>query len=191
MGCSGNPGQEPPRRGHFSWVLTSWWEPCWRSHSLVHSSHTPSSPVVLRPRAGCWSHRGDLVYRHHCPQDRHAEREGRRGARAPGLREGRVQGGVREALTRERATWGQFVSWRVSVQCGFRGAGGGAVSAGTLTLDADQLHLVQTYPPSLGLRFPFSVKGRLISVLPASNGSGGAFLSTNGIKNRSSSHCSS
>ena len=107
-----------------------------------------------------------------------------------------MQGRVWEALTREWAAWGQFVSWRVSVQCGFQGAGGGAVTltldaAGTLTLDADQLHLVQTYPPSLGLRFPFSIKGRLISVLLASNGSRGAFLSTNGIKNRSSSHCSS
>ena len=100
-------------------------------------------------------------------------------------------GGVWEAIPRERAAWGWSEFWRVSVQCGSQGAGGGAVSAGTLTLDADQLHLVQTHPPSPGLSFTFSIKGRLTAVLPASNGRGGALLSANGIKIRCSSHCSS
>lgn len=65
-----------------------------------------------------------------------------------------------------------------------------SVGPGEPDLDADQLHLVQTHPPSLGLSFPFSIKGRLTTVLPTSNGRGGALLSTSGIKIRSSSHCS-
>ena len=77
--------------------------------------------------------------------------------------------GAWEAVPREWAAWGWSDSWRVSVQCG----SGGAVSAGTLTLDADQLHLVQMHPPSPGLSFPFSIKGRLTTVPPASNGRGG------------------
>ena len=56
------------------------------------------------------------------------------------------------------------------------------MSGGTLALDTDRLHPLQMNPSSLGLSFPFCIKGRLVT----SSGRGGSFLSTNGIKNMSS-----